>query len=395
MSEIVSLGPRRSEPRLRIGILRLTDSAPVIAAQEFGYFADEGVDAELITEPSWANIADKLSYGFLDAAIIVPPLAFAVELGLRGLSQPLIVPCGISLGGNTVTLERGLAARVRDAAQSLSMPQALAAQIAGREAPFPMGIVHAYSTHNLLLRYWLASGGIDLVRDMKFTVVPPARAVEALASGQIAGFCAGAPWGEVAARAGVGATVATSDDIWRNAPEKAFAVRTRWADDNPEALKGAIRALLRAAQFCDAPENASYSAALLSRHKYLDTDSHAILASLPGGAVTSQNLSRFWRHTATFPWRSHARWFLQQMTRWNLIDTGLDHAALAARVYRPDIYRSVAGAMGLAVPLADSKTEGAHDKAWMLDALPQAIAMGPDLFCDRAVFQAEKATPAY
>ncbi|MBA2587921.1 MAG: ABC transporter substrate-binding protein [Alphaproteobacteria bacterium] len=395
MSDVVSLGPRKSEPKLRIGILRLTDSAPVIAAQEFGYFADEGVDAELITEPSWANIADKLSYGFLDAAVIVPPLAFAVELGLRGLSQPLIVPCGISMGGNTVTLERELAARVRAAAQSLSMPQALAAQIQKRDAPLPLGIVHAYSTHNLLLRYWLASGGIDIARDVKFTVVPPARAVEALASGQIAGFCAGAPWGEVAARAGVGMTVATSNDIWRNAPEKAFAVRARWADDNPEALRGAIRALLRAAQFCDAPENASYSAALLSRHKYLDTDSHAILASLPGGAVTSQNLSRFWRHAATFPWRSHARWFLQQMARWDLVETGLDHAALAARVYRPDIYRDVAAAMGLDVPLADSKAEGAHGKAWTLDARPRPIVMGPDLFCDGAVFPVEKAPAAY
>ena len=395
MSEISSLGARKSDPKLRIGILRLTDSAPVIAAQEFGYFADEGVDAELLTEPSWANIADKLSYGFLDAAVIVPPLAFAVELGLRGISQPLIVPCSVSLGGNTVTLERGLAARVREAAQSLSMPQALAAQIAGRDTPLPLGIVHAYSTHNLLLRYWLASGGIDLARSVKFTVVPPARAVEALGSGQIAGFCAGAPWGEVAARAGVGTTVATSDDIWCNAPEKAFAVRTRWADDNPEALKGAIRALLRAAQFCDAPENASYSAVLLSRHKYLDTDSHAILASLPGGAVTSLNLSRFWRHAATFPWRSHAEWFLHQMARWDLIDPAQDHEALAARVYRPDIYRSVAGAMGLAVPLNDSKTEGAHAKAWALDAVPGPIAMGPDLFCDGAVFQAGKISVAY
>src|ERR1700710_84673 len=139
MSEIVALGNRRSEAKIRIGLLRLTDSAPAIVAQEFGFFADEGVDAELTTEPSWANIADKLAYGFLDAAIIVPPLAFAVELGVRGLSQPLIVPCGISMGGNTITLERGLAARVRAAAQSLSMPQALRAHIFRGDAALPPG----------------------------------------------------------------------------------------------------------------------------------------------------------------------------------------------------------------------------------------------------------------
>ncbi|HEY4078974.1 MAG TPA: CmpA/NrtA family ABC transporter substrate-binding protein [Rhizomicrobium sp.] len=396
MSEIVSLSSRRSDIRLRIGILRLTDSAPAIAAQEFGFFAEEGVDAELITEPSWANIADKLAYGFLDAAVIVPPLAFAVELGVRGISQPMIIPCSVSLGGNTVTLEKGLAARMRvpewDHRSTLS---ALAAIIRERDAPLPLGIVHAYSTHNLLLRYWLASGGIDPTLDVKLTVVPPARAVEALASGHIAGFCAGAPWGEVAARAGVGTTVATSDDIWRNAPEKAFAVRARWADDNPDALRGAVRGMLRAAQFCDAPENASYTAALLSRHKYLDADSHAILSSLPGGAITPSNLSRFWRNAATFPWRSQALWFLRQMARWELIDASLDLQALAARVYRPDLYRSIAAPQGLAVPATDSKAEGAHDWPWQLDATPQPIAMEPDRFCDGVIFEDAPAPAAF
>jgi NitT/TauT family transport system ATP-binding protein/nitrate/nitrite transport system substrate-binding protein len=362
-------------------------------AQEFGFFAEEGVDAELVTEPSWANIADKLAYGFLDAAVIVPPLAFAVELGLRGLSQPLIIPCGISLGGNTVTLEKSLAARLRTSAGH-STPVALAKLLAERDKPLTLGIVHAYSTHNLLLRYWLASGGIDVARDVKLAVVPPSRAVDALTSGQIAGFCAGAPWGELAVRAGVGATVATSGDIWRNAPEKAFAVRAHWADDNPEALAGTMRALLRAAQFCDAPENASYTAALLSRQKYLDVDSHAILSSLPGGALMPHNLSRFWRHTATFPWRSQALWFLQQMARWGLVDPALDFTALATRVYRPDLYRAVAAPLGLSVPLADNKVEGAHDAPWSLEAAPAPIPMPADRFCDGAVFDGMPATAA-
>jgi ABC-type nitrate/sulfonate/bicarbonate transport system substrate-binding protein len=379
----------KSRPRLRIGFLRLTDSAPAIVAGEFGYFAEEGVDAELLEEPSWANIADKLSYGFLDAAIIVPPLAFAIELGLRGIAQPLIIPAAISMGGNTVTLSRELAAQVNEcvAKDGLSTPRALAACIQGRSQPLPLGVVHAYSTHNLLLRYWLATAGLEAGRDVKFSIVSPARAVEALQSGQIAGFCAGAPWGEVAVREGAGAPVATSDDIWRNAPEKAFAVRAGWAQENPDALKGAIRALARAAQFCDAPENASYTGALLSRHRFLNLDSHAILSSLPGGAVIQRNVSRFWRNAATFPWRSHAAWFLAQMARWDLIDHRTDRVGLAARVYRPDLYREAVAPMGLSVPDTDAKTEGAHAFAWQLQASPHPIPMGPDSFCDGQVFE--------
>jgi NitT/TauT family transport system ATP-binding protein/nitrate/nitrite transport system substrate-binding protein len=395
MSDVVALKRERPGPKLRIGFLRLTDSAPAIVAQEFGYFAEEGVDTELLEEPSWANIADKLAYGFLDAAVIVPPLAFAIELGSRGISQRLVIPCNISMGGNTITLASGLARRVREKCekQGHSIPQALADCLAG-DQPLPLGVVHAYSTHNLLLRYWLATAGLQAGRDVRLSVIPPARAVEALKSGQIAGFCAGAPWGEIAARERMGINVASSDDIWRAAPEKAFAVRSSWAEEHPEALKGAVRALVRAGQFCDAPENASYTAALLSRQKYLGVDSHAILSSLPGGAIAPDNLSRFFRGAANFPWRSHALWFLEQMRRWDLIGE-VDAQSLAARVYRCDLYRAAVAPLGISVPLADSKSEGAHNVPWSLEASPKPIAMGPDSFCDGAVFEAASAPVSF
>lgn len=395
MSDVVALKREHSGPRLRIGFLRLTDSAPAIVAHEFGYFAEEGVDTELSEEPSWANIADKLAYGFLDAAVIVPPLAFAIELGLRGASQRLVIPCNISMGGNTITLASALARRVQEKCekQGLSMPQALADCVADAR-PLTLGVVHAYSTHNLLLRYWLATAGIHAGHDVRLTVIPPARAVEALTSGQIMGFCAGAPWGEIASRAGTGITVASSDDVWRTAPEKAFALRTSWAEEHPAALKGAVRALVRAAQFCDVPENASYTAALLSRQKYLGVDSHAILSSLPGGAIAQNNLSRFFRGAATFPWRSHALWFLEQMARWNLIGD-VDAQSLAARVYRSDLYRAAVAPLGISVPRADSKSEGAHDAPWSLEATPRPIAMGPDSFCDGVVFDGAPAPASF
>ncbi|HTV33945.1 MAG TPA: CmpA/NrtA family ABC transporter substrate-binding protein [Methylocella sp.] len=386
MSEVIPFTSNNAVPvKIRIGLLRLTDSAPVIVAHEFGFFADEGVEAELIVEPSWANIADKLSYGFFDAAIIVPPLAFAVQLGLRGVAQPLLIPYTISSGGNTVTLSQRVAEEVKDLAarHNLTSVAALAACI--RRESLTLGIVHAYSTHNLLLRYWLATAGIEAGRDVKLTVVPPASAVEALTSGQIAGFCAGAPWGEVAQRAGIGKTLAISRDIWQNAPEKALAVRAHWAEGHAEILGGALRALLRAAKFCDDPKNASYIAALLSRRKYLNVDSHAILVGLPRGSSSDRGCV-FFRGAATFPWRSHGLWFLSEMRRWGLIDARIDLPEVAHRVYRPDLYRAIFGAAGEIVPAADWKIEGAHDAAWQAEAAPVPMTLPADRFCDGAIF---------
>src|SRR5579863_3424372 len=89
-----------------VGIIRLTDAAPLIVARELGYFAAEDVEVSLSVEASWANIADKLSYGLLDGAMLLPPLALALHLGLSGGGgpEPIIVPAALSLNGNTVTL---------------------------------------------------------------------------------------------------------------------------------------------------------------------------------------------------------------------------------------------------------------------------------------------------
>jgi len=371
--------------RVSIGLLRLTDSAPAIVAHEFGFFADEGLDGALSVEPSWANIADKLAYGALDAAIVVPPLALAVSLGLRGPAQPLVVPYALSLGGNTITFASSLVKEMRADARKVGFAAALAARLKRLDQKPTLAVVHDYSTHNLELRYWLAAADAVADRDFELCVTPPAHTVEALRSGRILGFCAGAPWGEIAERTRVGVTVATSNDVWRNAPEKALAVRERWSEANPEALRSLLRALYRAARFCDAPGNSTYVAALLSRRAWLGVDSHAILQSLPG-ALGSRNPIRFHSHAATYPWRSHALWFLAQMRRWGLIEAGLPLSDIARRVYRPDLYADALAPAGATIPASDMKSEGEHAQAWSLPASPEPIAMGPDLFCDGAVF---------
>jgi len=377
---------------LRIGLLRLTDSAPVVTAYEFGFFAEEGVDVELVIEPSSANIADKLAFGALDAAAITPPLAFAVQLGLRGVAQPMVIPYMLSVGGVGITLATDLAAQVRarGGRDDLDALPALAACL--RERPLVLGVAPTFSSHNLLFRYWLASVGIEAGRDVKLVVVPPSRAVEALREKEIAGFCAGAPWGKVARRNGAGHVLAGTQQIWGHAPEKAFAVCAGWAERHPAAMTGVLRALRRASRFCDNPENGAYIASLLSRRRYLNLGSHAILATLPGGAETARGCV-FHRGAATFPWRSQGLWFLGQMRRWHLIDDSIDLRTLAERVYRPDLYRAALSPSGESVPRADWKVEGAHAAAWSLDATPLPVPMPADRFCDGVVFDPDALPP--
>ncbi len=302
-----------SEP-IRLGLLRLTDAAPVILAHHQGLFAARDVAVRLSIEPSWSNVADKLSYGLLDAAVMPPPLAIACGLGLRGRRVDLAVPMTLSLNGNAVTLAAawrdGIADAPHDAARAgLSFRDA----IARRRGPLPvLAVVHGFSTHDLLLRHWLAASGIDPERDVRLTVLPPAEMPDRLAAGAIDGFCAGAPWGVIAARSGHGFPAVYSAAIKPDHPEKCLAVRADWAGENPARLASLLTALAEAALVCAAPARRVMLAELLSRPEYLAVPSAVIAASLDpatGGPV-------FPPQPAARPNPVDARWFATEMTRW-------------------------------------------------------------------------------
>ena len=380
-----------SDAMFRIGILRLTDAAPLIVARECGYFAAENIEAVLSVEPSWANVADKLAYGLLDGAMLLPPLAMALELGLSGGQGPeaIVVPAALSLNGNTVTLAERWAAPVLSdgGAPAIETARRFNALIRERGEKPVLAVVHTFSTHNLLLRYWLAAGGIDPARDVAFTVVPPAATVDALAAGRIDGFCAGAPWGAVAAHAGLGRTVATSRAIWANGTEKVFAVRRRIVEEQPARMQAVLRAVLRAGAYCDDPASAPEVARLLAEDRYLGLPADTIATSLPGAAATpnAADISTFCANAANFPWRSHAEWFLREMRRWGYLEAAADTKSALA-IFRPELYAEVAASLGMPVPTTWIKSEGGHATDWQLPGSPHPIVMGPDRFMDDASF---------
>lgn len=318
---------------IRVGLLRLVDSAPVIVAEAAGLFRAQGIDVHISIEPSWSNIADKLTYGVLDAAVMLPPLALAACAGLRGPKARLVVPMSLSQGGNAIVTSVEAAASLALGGETPRPP--LHEWLRGQKTKPKFAVVHAFSTHNLLLRYWLASGGADPDRDIETVVIPPESVVDALAKGTIAGFCAGAPWGDVAERQGAGRIVIGTSTIWPFHPEKCLCVGEAWAEANPELLQHLLRAVLLAQGRCDLPEEAAGIAALLADPSGLGLPEEASRAALPGGS--GAELIRFYNREAWFPARAHALWFLGQMRRWGWLDdqTGLE--GLAAQVYRPDL----------------------------------------------------------
>ena len=348
---------------IRIGMLRLTDSAPVVVAKAHGLFQSFELDSVLSIEPSWANLADKLAYGMLDAAVMLPPLVLASAMGLRGPAVSLVVPMGLSQGGNTVVLG---GEAIKDSA-GLPPGARLVAWLAGQNARPRIAVVHQYSTHNLLLRYWLALTGVDPDRDIETVVVPPEQVVAALTKGQIAGFCTGAPWGMAAELAAAGKVLLGTSDIWPFHPEKCLAVRDDWAVANPEALTRLLRALMRAQVICDQPESADEIVATLADETGLALPREAARAALPGGSSPEQ--IHFHGAGAAFPALPHAMWFLRQMRRWGWLPQGTSIANTARRVYRPDLFSLAARLEDLFVPPGVGRNIPAPTAAWGASAL--------------------------
>ena len=326
---------------IRIGVLRLVDSAPVILAEASGLFHDQGIDVQISIEPSWSNIADKLTYGVLDAAVMLPPLALAAAAGLRGPKARLVVPMSLSQGGNTIVANNEIAACLTDGRDA---PQ-LRAWLQGQEVKPRFAVVHAFSTHNLLFRYWLASSGADPDRDIATVVIPPEGVVEALAQDRIAGFCAGAPWGDEAERRGAGQILLGTSSIWPFHPEKCLCVGEAWAESNPELLHHLLLSVLQAQARCDRLEDAAEIAAVLADPTGLGLPLEATKKALRGGLAVDS--IRFHIGEAWFPARAHALWFLGQMRRWRWLANDVDLPALAAQVYRPDLLTSAVTAVGL------------------------------------------------
>jgi len=195
-------------------------------------------------------------------------------------------------------------------------------------------VVHAFSTHDLLLRYWLAASGVDPEHEVDITVLQPAEMVGGLAADAIDGFCAGAPWGQVAAHAGLGFNALQSRDIWRDHPEKCLALRADFAARDPAGVLGMLAALRTTGTLCAAADKREALATLLGQPEYLDLPAELIAIALDpatGGPLFTQQ----------YPDPDKAIWFAEQMARWHKAPTGL--AQHAASLYRPDLYLEAGG----------------------------------------------------
>ncbi|MGB5974007.1 MAG: CmpA/NrtA family ABC transporter substrate-binding protein, partial [Nodosilinea sp.] len=218
-----------------------------------------------------------------------------------------------------------------------------------------LAAVHPTSMHNLLLRYWLASGGIDPDRDVSITVIPPAQMVSTLKAGSIDAYCVGEPWNARAVADGAGVVMATDNDIWPGHIEKVLGVTEAWAEQYPKTHVALVKALLEACEYCDDRRNRGEIAQMLARPEYVGADESLIRQGFldpydrGDGSEPKQPLDyvQFFTGKANYPDVSEVVWLMTQMARWGITPFPRNWLAVAERVKRGDVFGEAARELGL------------------------------------------------
>ncbi|MBK1858894.1 CmpA/NrtA family ABC transporter substrate-binding protein [Cerasicoccus arenae] len=263
---------------MKIGLVRLLDAAPYILAGELGYFQEEGLRVQLHWELGWATIKHKIAYGELDAAHALAPQPLAISVGYDVAARPCRALMVTSRLGNGITLSNNIRER------GVSSSDDFRAEVRSMRGQrlYKLGVVSLDSCHYFLLRQWLTSIRLDPDRDVKIVVIPPGQAVRNLRAATLDGFCVGEPWNSLAVREGLGWTVAMSNDLAPNHPEKVLIALESKIADRPDQYEGLIKALKRACQFCSNPENNSRVARQMRRSQVLGTTAQGIEKILRG-----------------------------------------------------------------------------------------------------------------
>ncbi|MDZ3990682.1 CmpA/NrtA family ABC transporter substrate-binding protein [Pseudomonas sp. Teo4] len=348
------------KPSLDIGFMALTDCASVVVAATQGFAQQYGLTLNLHRQGSWAGLRDKLVSGELDAAHCLYGLIYAVHLGIGGVpTSPMAVLMGLNQNAQAINLSPSLQRK------GVTNPEALARLVHQHGARLTFAQTFPTGTHAMWLYYWLASQGIHPLEDVNSVVVPPAQMAAHIQAGRIDGFCVGEPWSADAVAKGQGFTLATSQSIWPDHPEKVLGCARAFAEQYPNSARALVKAILAASRFIEqSPENRRGTAQLLSGSAYLDTPLECVEPRLLGDY--QDGLGNHWqdRHAlrlfdegrANLPYLSDGMWFMTQFRRWGLLREDPDYLAVARQVQQLDLYREAANAVGVPCAIPDMRS---------------------------------------
>jgi len=137
-------------PKVRIGIIALTDCSSIVMAHELGLFKKHGIESTISKEASWAVIRDRLTLGENQATHLLLGIPYAATMGLQGSPvKPMVIPMYLNRNGQAITLTKALLDKGVKTPQQLK-PLAFEAKAKG--SPMTFAMTYPPGTHAMETR---------------------------------------------------------------------------------------------------------------------------------------------------------------------------------------------------------------------------------------------------
>jgi nitrate/nitrite transport system substrate-binding protein len=349
-----ALGADKPEtPDMRFGMIALTDCSPIVIAHEKGLFKKYGINSTVVKGASWAAIRDSLSNGDIQATHMLLGMPLASTMGLLGApKKPMIIPWLMNRNGQAISLKASLKGKVAADPKAL---KPLVEEAKKKGTPMTFAMTFPPGTHAMWMRYFLAAGGINPDKDVALITIPPPQMVANMKVDKMDGFCVGEPWGARTIADGIGYTAITTQELWKDHPEKACAFTEEFAAKNPKTVKAVLKALHEASVWLDDLAHRDEQASIVSRPTYINCPPEIIAGRLKGNydygdgrKKQDPNYMIFSSRNCNYPQPKYAKWWLSQFRRWGMVEGAPDYEGVAKQVMRTDIYEEAMKELGYA-----------------------------------------------
>jgi nitrate/nitrite transport system substrate-binding protein len=346
---------------ITLGFIPLTDCSPIVMAQEWGLFKKYGVNVVVEKQASWAVVRDKLLSGELDGAHCLFGMPFSVYTMGGNAGKELKIAMNLNVNGQAITLSKDFCGKV--GVGEISKVNGVVTSLAKDKevtfaATFPGG------THDIWMRNFLSLSGVD-TKKVKQITIPPPQMVANMKSGNMDGYCVGEPWNGKAVKEGIGFTTLTTQELWKDHPEKALVVNAAFAEKRREDLKKVMKAVLEACQMLDDMSKRAEVAKVISQEKYVNAPAEVTEGRLMGDydmgcnygkKSYADNTMMFYKDGAVnMPRVAHGMWFMTQYVRFGMLDKAPDYKTVAEKLILSDLYKEVATEMKIKLPEDDMK----------------------------------------
>ena len=322
---------------LKVAFLPITCATPIIMSKPLGIYEKHGLDVELMKYASWSVVRDAAIAGELDAYHMLAPMPIAMSLGLGSTPFSVKLASIENNNGQGIAVAKKHLGAVNGPADFKGMT---------------IGIPYDYSNHNLLLRYYLATGGLDPDNDVKLLILPPPDAIAKMSTGQIDAFILPDNFTQRVVQDDIGFIHLLTKDLWAGHPCCAFVAAQNWIDENPNTFRALNKAIIDGATYANNPANRKEIAAAIAPREYLNQPLPVLEAVMTGKFEDGQGNTfdipdRI--YFDPYPWKSFASWITTQLVRWDYT-TGDKIAGGGKEFFLTDLARELAQELGVDAP---------------------------------------------